>query len=351
MQLIPRLKKPRQEIDAKTDSLKTVVGKFFNNIDFSELEPDFVDAEFSKGNINRIAVKVTIENGVPMFDAPHGHKHTRYPDVKYVIIQTCRKYKIPDCKFIIYLNDAYASQFPAFSIIRRLPEDLNVPFPMGNMRGKPLGHGTSLMGWDEYILKTVVEPQKFYPWESKQNKAVFRGQYAYQTWKLGAYTVDETQTWTDVNRGYLYNVCKEREDLFDVGFNRIGQNNTEEEIPTVKEIPFIEQQSYKYIISVGTNANWAERLRTHLFTNSVLFKHEAECEEWFYPLIAPWKHYVPFDLMMTDLVRNVEWAKENDQECQDIVKNANEFAADYLNEETMFLMAKLLIEKYVELVH
>ena len=123
---------------------------------------------------------------------------------------------------------------------------------------------------------------------------------------------------------------------------------SQEKIPTVEEIPFVDQQKYKYIISVGTNANWAERLRTHLFTNSVLLKHEAEAQEWFYPLMKPNKHYIPFNMMMTDLIESVEWAKKNDEECQSIVKNANQFGREYLNEETMFLMAKMLIEKYAQ---
>ena len=103
----------------------------------------------------------------------------------------------------------------------------------------------------------------------------------------------------------MHQKCKQRKDLFDVGFHKIGQNNTEEEIPTVEAIPFVEQQKYKYMISVGTNANWAERIRLHLFTNSVLVKHEAQCMEWFYYLMKPWEHYIPFDLMMNNLDKNI----------------------------------------------
>ncbi len=100
------------------------------------------------------------------------------------------------------------------------------------------------------------------------------------------------------------------------------------------------------MISVGTNANWAERIRLHMFASSVLFKHEAECMEWFYYLMKPWEHYVPFNLMMTDLAENVEWARQNDQKCQDIVKNANEFAKEYLSEKTMIEFTAVAIRQY-----
>jgi hypothetical protein len=331
----------------KEAKLSELAKSFFKNIDFSAFDKDFVEQNWKHDKIKKISAKITIKDGVPDFDAPYGHNHTRYPDLKYVLIQACRKYKLPDCEFIVFLNDAYASQFPAFSTIRRIASDVhNIPFPMGNMRGKPAGYGNSVMGWDEYVKKHVIEPGKAYSWEEKMDRAVFRGQYSFQTWALRGYTTVPTETWTDVNRGHLYKTCQNKQSLFDVGLTRVDNNKTEEDIPLIDEIPFPEQQAYKYIISVGTNANWAERLRTHLYTNSVLFKHEAECIEWFYPLMEAWKHYIPFDLMMVDLEKNVKWAKKNDNKCREIVSQANKFAKENLNEETMFLMAKILIEEY-----
>ncbi len=343
-----------KKIISRQDSDKELIlGKLakelLSQIDFSLFDKSFVEDEWGKEKIKKIAAKIEIKNGVPLFDAPYGHHHGRYPDLRYSIIEACRRHSVQDCKFIVFLNDSYASNFPAFSIIRRLKEDIyNVPIPMGNIRGKREGCGTPLLGWDEYVDTHVSSSAGLYPWKKKSAVAVFRGQYAYQTYKLGEYTKTKAESWVDVNRGHLYNLCKERKDLFDVGFNKIGQNNTEEEIPLVEGIPFADQQKYKYMISVGTNANWAERIRLHMFTSSVLFKHEAECMEWFYYLMKPWEHYVPFNLMMTDLAKNVEWARQNDQKCQDIVKNANEFAKEYLNEDTMIFFASILIKEYAK---
>lgn len=328
-------------------TLKELVDKFFEKIDFSLFDKDFVDQEWEKEKIKKIAAKVEIKDGVPEFDAPYGHHHGRYPDLKYTMLHICRKYSLPDCSFLVFLNDAYATNFPAFSTIKRLESDIyNIPMPMGNIRGMGDGNNTPLMGWDEHAKKNITDTQGDYLWDDKISKAVFRGQYMHQTWKLGKYTEEKAETWEEVNRGALYKICKARDDLFDVGFNVVGSNPFDEDIPVVDPIPFPEQQKYKYMICVGTNANWAERMRNHLFTNSVLVKHEASCKEWFYYLIEPWKHYIPCNLMMTDLVQNVEWARQNDEECQLIVKNANKFAQEYLCEATMFLFTKMLIEKY-----
>ena len=80
----------------------------------------------------------------------------------------------------------------------------------------------------------------------------------------------------------------------------------------------------------------------------MLVKHEAEAIEWFYPLMKPWEHYIPFDLMMLDLEKNIKWANEHDAECRKIVENANCFAEKYLNEDVMLLFASILIKEYAK---
>jgi hypothetical protein len=331
----------------KEAELSELAKSFFADIDFSAFNKDFVEKYWKDEEIREISAKITIKNGVLDFDAPYGHKHGRFSDLKYVLIQANRKYKLPDCEFIVFLNDCYASKCPAFSIIKGLRSHAyNVPFPMGNIRGQREGCGTPIMGWDEYVQNTIVNTKHKYPWAKKENRAVFRGRFEYQTWKLGEYGKAKTETWTEVNRGYLCNICKNNKNLFDVGIHLMGYEKRGEDIPLVDSIPFVDQQKYKYIISVGTNANWAERIRSHLFTGSVLVKHEAECQEWFYSLMKPWEHYIPFELMMDDLEKNIKWANEHDAECQKIVQNANSFAEKYLNEDAMILFASILIKEY-----
>jgi hypothetical protein len=331
----------------KETQLSKLADDLLSDIDHSLFDKDFVEQEWKKEKLRKIAAKITIKNNIPYFDAPYGHHHGRYADLKYLFLQTCRQYELPDCSFIVILNDAHAAQFPVFSAIRRIKKDIyNIPLPMGNIRGMGDDNHTPLMGWNEHAQAEITDTHQHYSWKNKKNIAVFRGQYSHQTWKLGKYTEEKAESWTEVNRGVLYKTAENHKDLFDVGFNVVGSNPFKEDIPSKDPIPFTDQQRYKYMICVGTNANWAERLRNHLFTNSVLVKHEAECMEWFYYLIKPFEHYVPFNLMMTDLVDNIKWAKANDQECQNIVKNANQFAKEYLNEETMFLFTKILIEKY-----
>lgn len=69
--------------------------------------------------------------------------------------------------------------------------------------------------------------------------------------------------------------------------------------------------------------------------NSVLIVHQAESQEFFTPLMKPWVHFIPTNLLMDDLVRNVQWARENDQYAQQIVRNQNAFADRYITERSM----------------
>ena len=322
--------------------LKSLAETFFNKINFNDFSKNFVDNAYN-GEIKKIATKVEICDNKAIFTDPMAY-HGRYSDLQYLINRVCKEYKVSDCKFIVMLTDCYATDFPAFSTIRPHQKDkYNIPIPMGNVRGLKEGWGTPIEGWDNYIKKTIKHK---YSWNKKIKKAVFRGQFSMQTYALGQYGSKKAEHWTEVNRGYLYNQCKDDSDLFDIGFSKICNPELAKKIPTIEPIPFQEQQKYKYIISVGTNADWAERLRTHLFTNSLLVKHEAECVEWFYPLMLPWVDYIPFSIDMSDLTQNIMWATLNDFECEVMVENANQLAEKYLNEKTMVKFMKIVLDIY-----
>lgn len=320
--------------------LKSLSKKLFKGLKGMKFNYNLVD-EWYDSDIQKIATKINIINGRPYFQAPT-LKHDRYSDVCFLIKKVCEIYKIPNCKFIVILNDAYGSTFPAFSIIRPQVKNIfNIPMPMGNRRGMDTNSATPIEGWDEYIKKTI---KHHIVWDQKINKAVFRGKISQQTWANGEYGRKKPKDWTELTRGRLYQ--NSRSEIFDVGFTKIENINTKKNLKIVDSIKFPDQQKYKYIISVGTNVDWAERLRIHLFTNSLLIKHEAESFEWFYPLMKPWKHYVPCAVDFKDLEKNVMWAIKNQRSCKKIIANANKFAKTYINEKVMIKMMYNLIKNY-----
>ena len=94
----------------KEAELTELAKSFFTDIDFSAFNKGFAEKHWRSGDVKKIAAKITIKDGVPDFEAPSGHQHTRYPDLKYVLIQACRKYRLPDCEFVVFLNDSYSSK-------------------------------------------------------------------------------------------------------------------------------------------------------------------------------------------------------------------------------------------------
>ena len=68
----------------------------------------------------------------------------------------------------------------------------------------------------------------------------------------------------------------------------------------------------KYQINIdGTVA--AYRLPYLLAGNSVVLKQDSSYYEYFYKMLKPYEHYIPFKRDLSDLMDKIKWAKENDQ--------------------------------------
>lgn len=326
---------PKEEktFPVKMKELDSLIESFFIDIDFKSLDGDYADRDFEREVVQKNCALVEIRNNTPVFNAPYKKVHSRYPDFEYCLHNFLNKQKVKDFKFLVVLNDGMAMKVPALSPNRLQKKFVNnIPIPMGNERGLNSGNGTPIRDWDNYVEKFYWSTHEQFPWSSKKNQAVFRGQFSYQTWKVGHWSKVRAKHWTEVNRGLLYKTC-ENNPLFDIGFHKVQDKG--ENIPTANPIPFKDQQQYKFMINVGCNIDWAERLRGHFFTNSATIIHGAECIEWFYPLLKPYCHYIPTDIFFSDLEDNIQWALANDDLCQRIVKNANEFARRYLSEKSM----------------
>jgi hypothetical protein len=77
--------------------------------------------------------------------------------------------------------------------------------------------------------------------------------------------------------------------------------------------------AYKYLINIdGTVA--AYRFPALLAGDSLVVLQESIYYEHFYNEIQPWVHYVPFKHDVSDIVENIQWAKDHDAEAQAIAK-------------------------------
>ena len=64
--------------------------------------------------------------------------------------------------------------------------------------------------------------------------------------------------------------------------------------------------------------------------------------------LKPYIHYVPIKEDFSDLKEVIEWCLNNNEKCEEIIKNANEYGKIFLNENNMLEFLKCLIEKIIK---
>lgn len=341
-----------------------VISGFMKDMPISSFSSEDIVTHYNMNanNVQNNCVLVRIQDGRATFEKKFSNtKHGRYSSVVYMIesILSEESHGIPDMTFLVMLNDGHQALVPTFGAARHWDSWVyQIPAPMGNTRGESEGWGTPLQGWDRYIAETVKNRHIDYPWDTKIKRAVFRGALQMQTYKLGSCNVENqgkctiAKRWSDVNRGAMYKRAQSRPDLFDITFTKhrtrdsAGLNQMKGAPRVGESIDFSDLQKFKYVLNVGSNQDWAERLRSLLFMNSAVVLHMAEAKEFFTPLLEPWKHIIPANLMFTDLVRNVKWAVGHDKDVRKIVQNMNKFADFYVNERSMKLYWRLALFEY-----
>lgn len=103
--------------------------------------------------------------------------------------------------------------------------------------------------------------------------------------------------------------------------------------------------AYKYQMTIdGARATWT-RLVWQLTSNCLTFKHQSEHKQWFYDAIHPFKQYVPV-IDEADLLKKLDWARDNPIAVQQIIHQANQFAKENLTLEDMVHYIIVLINEY-----
>lgn len=343
---------------------RVAIASFLDDTEVKDFSKRRIKYHFDNdvGKITDTTMLVEILEGNVTFTERYKGPHGRASSVKYILQKIVKEKKdsLPGVTFPVIVNDGYRPAVASFGSARHWNSwKALIPVPLGNTRGVAEGWGTPFQGWDAYIDRTIWTTRGNYSWEKKLPKALFRGSLCMQTNTLGSCNDDgecrRATKWDQVNRGVMYTVASTRPDLFDIGFTALkgkpdmGEEQFNDAPMPMAKMEFKEYQRYKFILNVGSNQDWAERLRSLLFTNSAVIMHEAETREFYTPLLQPWVHYIPTDLMFKDLVQNVEWAIENDETVQQIVRNGNAFADRYISERAMQQYWEVAIEEFARL--
>ena len=172
----------------------------------------------------------------------------------------------------------------------------------------------------------------------KLERAVWRG------------TTDASQGWPK-GRNALLMLGLERPDLIDSGVSRWNEelmNGTKPDKRLLKESLTFEEQvaMYKYLVWAPGNCA-SVRLALQLASDALVFKIGSDENEWYYPLLKPFVHYVPLQANSTHV--NLEalmlWARQHSDRIESIVSEANKFAEQFLSPRGRDCYALQLIDR------
>ncbi|CAH1778700.1 unnamed protein product [Owenia fusiformis] len=137
-------------------------------------------------------------------------------------------------------------------------------------------------------------------------------------------------------------------DLIDARLTNMFFFKHEEDLGELqKHISFFDFFKRKYQINIdGTVA--AYRMPYLLAGNSVVLKQDSEYYEHFYKALKPYVHYIPIKADLSDLVEQIQWAKDHDEEAQQIGKNGQEFVRKNLMSNNVFCYYAALFKEYAK---
>ena len=154
-------------------------------------------------------------------------------------------------------------------------------------------------------------------------------------------------------RGYIYQEQRELlvREFAEHPYIDVGHCDSKRlDVPAYKGFMSVEEQlGYKYIISVegydvATNLKWV------MSSNSLCFMPKPRYETWFMEgRLQAGFHYVELNDDFSDLAEKIMFYEANPEAALEIIKNANEYVSQFLDDEREKVIALLVAEKYFKL--
>jgi hypothetical protein len=186
---------------------------------------------------------------------------------------------------------------------------------------------------DIFYIFNINKPDNIVTkWENKKyNKAIFRGSptgcgYTTETnMRLKIATIKSP----DLDAGIVSsntNTINSKSIRFDPIYG-LGMLNTN--IKPTNFVSMSEQSNYKYIVYIDGNVH-AYRLLTNLIFGSVILRVLSPYTSWVDTILQPFKHYIPINHDLSNLLDIIQWCKSNDQQCKKIAHQGYTIAKQIL---------------------
>ncbi len=262
----------------------------------------------------------------------------------------CQTYGLPSLDFLYWNQDgpwsSIAGTIPVFVGARRTGANQTILF------GDWLFDIQNPNGPWNRELKEIDAAYSACLWPQKINKLFWRG-VATDMWSGGPYSVEN---WAQHARGKPCALSLEFPELIDAAFTGFlpflcaGGGSEAARLsltaPMSSFVSLTDQLKYKYLLQVtGLMANFP-RDRWQFYSGCVVFRHPHPHEMYWYPLIKPWTHYIPVQSSMEDLVAQIKWALQHDEECRQIADRARQFAESHFMPEHIALYCYKVLKRY-----
>ena len=188
---------------------------------------------------------------------------------------------------------------------------------------------------DHELQEIYNKTQALFPWETKHEKALFRGScwYYKQHGRSAAFTM--SQVAPDIVDAAWYDQVK-TDMLEKDGLAHFGD--------------IWELGRHKYMLHLEGHDMWSMRIRYLSHINSLVLMQTLPCQEFYYSLFEPYEHYLPLRRDLADLYHQVLWAREHDDAAARISAAFVNRARSTLSQASVVQYVHMLLVRYSKLL-
>ncbi|XP_061642131.1 protein O-glucosyltransferase 1 isoform X2 [Phyllopteryx taeniolatus] len=301
------------------------------------------------GGISEDVMGSTVQRGVGTHYQLIGHKlyrerncmfPARCSGVEHFILQVIDK--LPDLEMVVNVRDYpqvpnwVQPPLPVFSFSKTSDyKDIMYPawtFWEGGPAVWPI-YPTGLGRWD-LMRHDLKKSAAQWPWQKKESKVFFRGSR------------------TSPERDPLILLSRDMPELVNAEYTKNQAWKSDKDTlgrPPAKEISLVDHCKYKYLFNFrGVAASFRFK---HLFLcGSLVFHVGDEWQEFFYPQLKPWVHYIPVKQDLSDVRELLQFVKDNDAIAQEIAIRGMEFISEHLQMQDVSCYWERLLTEFSQLL-
>ncbi|XP_039279066.1 protein O-glucosyltransferase 2 [Nilaparvata lugens] len=300
--------------------------KPFKDIDFNSFRPEFVK-KFDRPASMSVCNYVVLNN--QLYRKCYGQHVGFKMFMDAILLSLTRKVRLPDFEIFVNLGD--------WPLMKKGDTPI---YPLFSWCGSHSTHDIVMPTYDitESSLQAMgrvsldmlsVQGNINKVWNDREAKAFWRGRDS----------SEERLKLIEISRQHphLINASLTNFFFFHHLENQYG--------PKTKHISFFKFFDYKYQINLdGTVA--AYRFPYLLSGGSLILKQDSEYYEHFYRNLKPKQHYVAVKRDLSNLIKKIDWARENDEKAEKIAKNGQQFALNNLLPQHIFCYHAVLFHEW-----